>query len=628
MNVIETQARIHQARESLLAGRPLEGSLLPQLIAKSWHRCQQLGLDVEHRPRLEPLSSREMGEVRDRNEAFIRLCRPELEGMHSEARRTGSVIVLTDAQGLVLDRLGDVAFANRAAEVALRPGVTWGEAHTGTNAIGTALVEGRPVSVEGAAHYFPSNHILSCYAAPIIDPYGRTLGALDLSGPSDAPHTHALGMVRLAVEQIERRLFQQDFADAHVLQVHLDPNMLGSFREGLLAFREGRLIAANRVAMSLFRLSPEDLGQRTADELLGQTIPAHREHHTLVDPRGRELHLRQRSAQRPQRTETRSLSAPIPSSTPMVAPEVLITRAHIQDELSRAAAMLDGGLPVLVQGETGVGKEVFARNLHRHSARGSKPFIAINCAALPENLIEAELFGYEEGAFTGARRKGAPGLLRQADGGTLFLDEIGDMPALLQSRLLRVLQEREVIPLGGGQPQPIDIQLICATHQDLPAMIAAGSFRADLYYRIAQYCCRLPALRDEDDLAPLIQELWSRLHGPGQSTAPLAADITQRLASHHWPGNYRQLQATLRRLYILSSHGHTPRLTDLPPEIGTDTGPEQPADLRRHTDQRMREAVAEAGGNISAAARRLGINRSTLYRRILHAEASGSSKDS
>jgi transcriptional regulator with PAS, ATPase and Fis domain len=289
--------------------------------------------------------------------------------------------------------------------------------------------------------------------------------------------------------------------------------------------------------------------------------------------------------------------------------------------------MLDGGLTVLVQGETGVGKEVFARDLHRNSGRGQQAFIAINCAALPENLIEAELFGYEEGAFTGARRKGSPGLLRQADGGSLFLDEIGDMPLMLQSRLLRVLQKREVLPLGSGKPQAIDIQLICATHQNLPAMIEAGAFRPDLYYRIAQYSCTLPALREQGDLKPLLRELWARLQGSGSTTPPLEPEIGARLARHTWPGNYRQLQATVRRLHILSANGHQPRRSDLPDDLGTNTCAADVNDLRSHTDQRMHAAMAAAGGNISEAARQLGINRSTLYRRILSAHLAESSAD-
>ena len=282
-------------------------------------------------------------------------------------------------------------------------------------------------------------------------------------------------------------------------------------------------------------------------------------------------------------------------------------------ELSRKVAGSDA--TVMVLGPSGSGKEVLSRYIHDQSSRAAEAFVAINCAAMPESLIEAELFGYEEGAFTGGRKKGSPGLIRQADGGVLFLDEIGDMPLNLQCRLLRVLQEREVMPLGGGKPRPVDFHLICATRQALPEAIEDGRFRSDLYYRIAQYVLALPPLREHPDRHCLISQLWDQIHG--EADEALEEDVQARLAGYEWPGNYRQITAVLQQLSILRRSGIQPGVQDLPEDVRrAESGQTAPDDLRSQSDEAIRQAVDAAGGNVSLAARRLGVNRSTIYRRI------------
>ncbi|MDW7603123.1 sigma 54-interacting transcriptional regulator, partial [Stenotrophomonas maltophilia] len=294
----------------------------------------------------------------------------------------------------------------------------------------------------------------------------------------------------------------------------------------------------------------------------------------------------------------------------------------VQQQLHRAVRVLDAGLPVLVQGETGTGKEVFARELHRRSTRAGQPLVAVNCAALPEGLIEAELFGYEEGAFTGARRQGSTGLLRQAQGGVLFLDEIGDMPLALQPRLLRVLQERELSPLGGGRPVKLDFALVCASHRDLQQAVADGRFRADLYYRIADHVVHLPTLRELDERGALLQALWA----PMAQGRVLQAEVLELLQRQRWPGNLRQLQACLRTLVALSDPGEPITAAHLPADLmSTPLSPQVTAadsacavrgGLRDIAEEVMRQALQAADGNISAAAKQLGISRSTLYRRL------------
>jgi len=314
--------------------------------------------------------------------------------------------------------------------------------------------------------------------------------------------------------------------------------------------------------------------------------------------------------------------------------------ANLEFELERAGRVLAAGMPVLLQGETGTGKEVFARELHRRFAKPGAPFIAVNCAGLPENLIESELFGYDEGAFTGARRHGSRGLLRAADGGVLFLDEIGDMPLSLQARLLRTLQEREVTPLGSSKPVKIDVAVVSATHCDLESAVARGEFRGDLFFRISHYAVQLPSLREHVDRAGLINGIW---RGCAADTGIKLADgVLPALAAYEWPGNLRQLTGMLRTLIALAGPNGFIGMQELPPAIrarqqatrsaaaqaagsatqsAAESGFAAPighgsATLAGITEQAIRAAIEASNGNVAAAARKLGVSRSTLYRHM------------
>jgi transcriptional regulator with PAS, ATPase and Fis domain len=281
-------------------------------------------------------------------------------------------------------------------------------------------------------------------------------------------------------------------------------------------------------------------------------------------------------------------------------------------------------IPMLLQGESGVGKEVCATAIHAAGPRRDRAFIAVDCSSLPEHLIEAELFGYTPGAFTGARREGSPGRIREANGGTLFLDEIGDMPLSLQSRLLRVLQARQVVPLGGGKPVAVDFALIAATHRPLKAEVAAGRFRADLYYRINGLTLTLPPLRARSDFAALVEAMIEDIAADAAIT--LSAEIAAAFTGYAWPGNLRQLANVLRLACALLQPGervigwqHLPEdlLEDLKqPPLPAPRAHTATATLRSASDSLIEQTLSSSRGNFSAAARRLGISRSTLYRRL------------
>ncbi|MFN7976634.1 MAG: sigma-54-dependent Fis family transcriptional regulator [Vicinamibacterales bacterium] len=623
-----TSRALIDARRRFFHGAPPPAHAVREPVLRSWERCARLGLDASAVPAIEPMTTRELRHLLDRHESLLRRSRPEMQVLHAEAAATNSIVILTDASGLVLESVGSAEFGDRAARVALRPGVTWAEPHTGTNAIGAALLERAPSLVHGAEHYFEPHRILTCAASPIVGPQGELLGVLDLTGHSAVPHSHALGLVALAVDQIEHRYFDRGFEAHHVVRCHTEGALLGTAREGVLVFdTQGRLAAANRYGLGLLGLDWGAVQTARYGEIFDGDMVDARAGTRLRTSSGAVLHARVQAPGGVRRGATPAGHGL--RDTHRVEP---VFSDATRTLIGQATRLLNAGIPVVIEGETGTGKELAARRIHADSDRRLGPFVAVNCAALPDSLIESELFGYEEGAFTGARRHGARGYLREAHGGVLLLDEIGDMPPALQARLLRVLQEREVTPLGGSRPVPVDVAVVCATHRNLPAMVEAGTFREDLYYRLAQYRITLPPLRtlDLEARAEIVDTLWRRADAP----APVLDDDARlALASFAWPGNFRQLTATLRAMRVLADlrpdAADSVGLDAVPPEIRARVAPRVPAtasagaasatdaapgDLRALADDAIRRALDACGGNVSRAARLLGVNRSTIYR--------------
>ncbi|OIQ89651.1 acetoin catabolism regulatory protein [mine drainage metagenome] len=623
------------------------GALVPDPIRRSWKRCIAAAgpLDdaAEPLPR-DALFSRRDAQGRLRHHAL-----PELEALAEALVPSRVIVLLADPEGMILDAAGSDAFMNKAQRVALMPGVDWSERSRGTNAIGTALTEGCAVTVVGPQHYLERNAALGCTGTPLLAPDGSVMGVLDVSGDPRCIQPHTIGLVRMAGQMIEHRIaLDLRSPGTEILRFAHEPALLGSHREALLWLRDGVVVGANRAALRVLGMTLDQLRERYVDDLFA-TLPTSsgdsslqlRAH--LLQP-GRHASWSARwvpapgalaspatrpAAATPAAADAARPDAPPatpPCATPAAASDAapgvppIIGDAARDAQLARAVRVLDSNIPILVTGESGVGKEVFARQVHRASLRAAGPFVAVNCAAVPEGLIEAELFGYEEGAFTGARRRGQAGLVREADGGVLFLDEIGDMPLSLQARLLRVLQDREVKPLGGGRAQAVDFALICATHRKLGEMAADGTFRTDLYYRLQHFTVELPALRTLPDRHARIDELLrDMLLRRGLRLSPQARDA---LLAHDWPGNWRQLVAVCQTLVALAASDGRIEHADLPAELRRGSAPfddavvHEPAaaDLRSLTASAIDAALRACGGNVSRAARLLGVHRSTLYR--------------
>ncbi len=619
-------------------------------IAQAHARSRAIGLRAAEAPEFEALRAGELRDLIDTNHTLYHQARPVMDALHAQIVDTQSMVLLTDRNGVILHSLGDTDFVEKARRVALRPGVSWSERHRGTNAIGTALVAGQPTTVHADEHFLRANHILTCSCAPIADPYGRTLGALDVSGDSRGFHKHTLALVRMSAQMIENQLFNSDFADAVRLQFHARAEFIGTLYEGLAAFApDGTLLCANRSALFQFGAPLADLRQRDFAALFGIGFPAFMQQLmrapgdllTLTlqsgvrvlarGAPGTALSLRdtpgapaapasgKRTPPRPPAAEDKTSAVPQPTLA-----ELDTGDARVHAVLQRVARVRGRDIPVLVLGRTGTGKEWLARALHEDSPRRDAPFVALNCAALPETLIEAELFGYEDGAFTGARRRGSPGKIAQAHGGTLFLDEIGDMPLAQQVRLMRVLQERTVVPLGASRAVPVDLRIVCATHRDLRAMIAEGTFREDLYYRINGLVVTLPPLAERSDLDALVESMLGAVRREvREAPARLTPAVRDVFARCRWPGNLRQLANVLRTSAILAEGEAAIDLDHLPEDLLDDC---ESATLPAHTSRPGRleewqaalveEALARHRGNVSAAARELGLARNTVYRHM------------
>ncbi len=624
---------LRQARNQLFeSGELPSGTPVGAVVARSWIRSQEAGLaPVGGISENTCLNSFQLARSIGRQQELISHARPVMEYLHAQTRGSGSVVILADAHGILLQAVGDADFLDRSERVALAPGASWNERHRGTNAIGTALAEAAPVVINGAEHYLEQNGFLTCAAATVAAPDGRLLGVLDISGDQRRRHPHTFCLVRTAAQMIENRLFEA-YQGVH-LRFHTLAEGIGTLTEGVVALSEDGLIAgANPAAMRMLGLNSADLGSRPMERVFHLRLS------DLVDwgnHHGNEPMLVRQATRQGEllfvRVETSRLARRIALSQPAAAVRPVPSDAlaaldlgcrHITAAIDKARKVLDKPIPVLLQGESGVGKEVFANAMHQSGSRRDQPFIAVDCSTLPENLIEAELFGYVSGAFTGARREGSPGRIREAQGGTLFLDEIGDMPQAMQTRLLRVLQERKITPLGGGKTVAVDFALICATHRNLKIEMQAGRFRADLYYRINGLTLMLPALREREDLPTLLGHLLEELL-PGRRIA-LDAGVAAAFADFTWPGNLRQLVNALRTACALIEHDEQHiDWQHLPDDLVEDLRGPRPRELLT-TSENLQEVSATAigraidlsRGNLSQAARRLGISRNTLYRRL------------
>jgi Transcriptional activator of acetoin/glycerol metabolism len=614
-------------------------------VAASWQRSKNHRITID-RARAPLVADAELFRHRSKHASLRHAARCALENSKTFLSDANSIMILTDPTGLIIDTQGDDRVIDAGRTVHLEHGGRWSEADIGTNAIGAAIAESKPVQIRGAEHFCTKVQRWTCAAVPVHDPTdGELLGIVDISGPASTFNPQSLALAVSVGHHVESVLAQSVRQDREQLLCHflagrsqwLNDECIVLDRRGVILHATERALSAlqhNRRGIDdgaptrFLKTLPFDEWPAKLKDLLPNASFDLVENETsgigaiMVLHARRRVPIADRGLQKlkpaSERREAVSFSHPRKDLTPgpqhpeneaasttsgFVARDPTVRAIVRQVETAAARKM-----PILIRGETGTGKEQLARHAHAASGR-TGAFVPVNCAALPESLIEAELFGYAEGAFTGARRGGATGLVKEADGGTLFLDEIGDMPVALQAVLLRLLDDWTVRPVGGVRAK-VDVFLVSATNASLDTAIAEGRFRADLLYRLNTLEVTLPRLRDRIDFDAIVHHLLGAIDPNCEITSATIA----RLAVRPWPGNIRELRNMLARFSLATADGC---IDEAGVEaMSNQVPPATPGSL--HDIQRARILVvyAETAGNISETARRLGVSRNTIYRAL------------
>ncbi|WP_345881657.1 sigma-54-dependent Fis family transcriptional regulator [Shewanella algae] len=579
-------------------------------LSASWQRCQRAGLNPAAIPDELRLNTAALDERRQRHGQLLQAVEHSALPLFNQLMgRTQSRLILSDPQGFVLHHWGVSRYSQKLANIALDTGVNWLEQYKGTNAIAAALSERQCVSVIGEQHFIKSHRFMSCTASPLFSPDGELLGALDITSEQQIHTPKTAILVSSLAQQLELALLCRLPGAAVRLDLAPQQALLHSGWQGVLVLDlDGRVLGANPMARQLLKgINLGQIHQALSPQVLSRG--SGRLQQGLV--------FRTQALEQPQHTK------PVVRASQSRESSAAFKEPRLEQAWQQARKVLARNIPLLILGETGVGKEQFVKQLHVQSPRHQQPFVAVNCAAIPAELVESELFGYQAGAFTGASRQGYVGKIRQAHQGSLFLDEIGEMPLAAQSRLLRVLQEREVVPIGSNQAHSVDIQVIAATHMDLPALVQQGAFRADLYYRLNGLQVTLPALRQRSDLRRLIHKLHQRYRVRPQSLCPV---LEQRLLQYHWPGNLRELDNLMQVACLMAEEFPELNWQTLPESLQQTLGTAEEAmaglapapgnNLHSQMQTQIRDTWLACNGNVSEAARRLGISRNTLYRKL------------
>ncbi len=612
-------------------------------IKESWQRCELYGLEQSNQPQLQRLGQSEQNSLDEEYHRLIKTTGNEVLPYYENIlSNTQCLILLTDNQGQVLNSWGDKRFLASPNKALFEKGVDWKERNNGTNAIGTALACGEAVQIQQDDHFLKANRFMIGSASPIYDVNRTLLGVLDISSDAYLPQSHTLGMVKLMSQSIENRLIISTFSDEHfLLTFNTNFDNLDSQWSGIIVFNEGgTIISANRRAEILLCY---DLALVNITDIFNVPLQKLKNQLPNLPFSFRALNKYQMHGfiKAPIKNEIQPVdfrhNAPTASDVDIISLEQFsFGDEKISRCIEQAERVIDKDIPILIHGETGVGKEVFVKGLHHYSQRSMHPLVAVNCAAIPSDLVESELFGYEKGAFTGASSKGSIGFIRKAHKGTLFLDEIGEMPLSVQSRLLRVLQERTVTPLGSTENYHVDIKLISATNRSLRMDVESGQFRQDLYYRVSGLNLELPPLRERTDRKQLFHQV-NALYSHGSENEKLSPEIVELFNQHPWPGNVRQLVSVIQIAQAMSDDEpiqtrHLPDdfFEDLKQNkinkkqlVNSETVQSEQTIEHLTIEDKISADRAELllvyneyKGNISQTAKALAISRNTLYKRL------------
>ena len=654
MNAIPDRSELKAAWNEFMATGEVTGTVPRKEILDSWKRCRAYGTDP-FTDRIETgIGEAEKAEIFEENKTLIETARPFLESLFQLIKSLEMVVFLTDRDGFILDALGEGEIWEYCKAKNAVPGSSFHEKDTGTNAPAMALKLNKPFQMMAEEHYMQVVHVATCAAAPIHDAHGAMIGSLDITASYETAlkHPHTLGMIVAGAQVIENQLrlkkeLETSFLASQYLQAATE-----SMLTGLVIFDKNLVIThINPAAEKILSVS--------ASMVLNKKLKAVVRTETILDAihAGKELSDHELILRESIR-KTRCLVSLKPISNldgeqmgsvlflkelrlvQELLHKVAGLQAHydfedikgnskeIKETIRLAKAVLSSPSNVMIAGESGTGKEMLAQAIHGAGAWSRGPFLAINCAAIPYDLIESELFGYEAGTFTGGLQSGKSGKLEMANGGTLFLDEVNGMSLDMQAKLLRVLEEKRFQRLGGNTYFHLQARIISATNKDLQEEIYKGNFRSDLYYRLNVFEIRVPPLRERRGdirlLALAFTEDISR--NLGKPVRGIAPEAMASLGAYAWPGNVRELKNWIERAVNITEE---PLLTqaDFPVEKQTleplvqtpslpDHGTRAPSHLGLVERDTIHQVLEACGGNMSETARRLGIGRATLYRKL------------
>ena len=619
-----------------------------KIIAASWKRSQSYGIDPKSVAIRQELSLEAYHKKRNDFKPILDIALPFMETIYNAVGESGMIISFADATGYILERIGA---DNVFSELQRFRGKNLSEESMGTNAIGIALKKGMALQVIGAEHYKSIFHNKITSAAPIKDESGQIMGVLSVSGAIDSMHPHSLGMVLASALAIEHEMkLSKSNADLSIANEHLDA-IMQSITEGIMTVTyEGIITDINYYAKKLFK--------KSYDEVVGQHIDKFMKRPVLELVKSQKSSTEEREVHYNYKGRKKTIlvsSKPIYSQDNSLKEYLIIFREikrvysqvnklfgskaiytlddiqgeskEIQDAKRLAGLVASTDATILLHGESGTGKEMFAQGIHNTSQRKNNSFVFINCGAIPRDLVASELFGYVEGAFTSARKGGNPGKFELADGGTLFLDEIGDMPLDTQANLLRVLETKEVVRVGGNEVIPVDVRVIAATHKDLAQEVEKGNFRSDLFYRLNVMPIKTPSLRERrEDIRNLINRFYTQFVTSDNKRPLIDESFYLQMMQYEWPGNVRELQNVMQLVSNIVEKGEPLSSKHLPDYIKEFIGVkgsvvssssfDRVSPLHIVEKEAIVKALQASNNNLVKAAKMLEIGRTTLYRKL------------
>lgn len=629
-----------KAWEKFIQEGLIQDKAVRPIIQQSWQRCKQYKLDYKN-GRGRRASSKKLKEIMSKNKELLKVARPIMENLQKFVYGSGFIIILTDDEGYIIESIGDEKIKEEAERMNFSIGALWTEEEVGTNAIGLCIKENKPIQVIGAEHYCETHHPWTCSAAPIHDDKGNLIGVLDMSGSCHKAHKHTLGIVVAAAYSIENEL---SLLKSHELiattvnsisegMIMVDKNykinMVNHVAERILGVKRGKIIGRDLrsilkdvVFEDILSMKSSCLEKTDCDFIVGSNRITCNVKITPVktgsQPIGMVIMFRE------MKYLHNTINIVTGNKATYTFDDILTKNDKMKKTIKDAKKFARTRGCVLIEGESGTGKELFAHSIHNYSNRKDGPFVAVNCASIPRDLVESELFGYERGAFTGAAKEGKPGKFELANGGTIFLDEIGELPLDLQAKLLRVLDSYTITRIGGKYGKKLDVRVVCATNRKLLEEVKRKNFREDLYFRLNVFKLSIPPLRErKEDIKLYINYFVNRLNNVNFIYKRVSASFIAFAENYIWRGNVRELENVVERAYYLCDDNI---ITEkyLPDEIryyklldkrkGQDNN--QPMSIEEAEKQTIINALLYTKGHVIEAGKKLNMSKSTIYRKI------------